>query len=67
MTPREREVMQYVAQGCSNPSIAESLNVSTAAVKKTLTSAFGKLGVNNRFEAARHFVAQYGDDGQESM
>lgn len=43
LTPREREVLAQMAQGRSNGSIAELLNVSQAAVAKHIGSIFTKL------------------------
>ncbi|KRC34150.1 response regulator transcription factor [Oerskovia enterophila] len=45
LTPREREVLELMAQGRSNTAIAESLFLSYGAVEKNVTSIFGKLGL----------------------
>jgi DNA-binding NarL/FixJ family response regulator len=45
LTPREREVLQLVAEGRSNKGIADRLLVSERAVQKHVTSVFGKLGL----------------------
>lgn len=49
---RERDVLGLVAEGRSNAEIATSLHLSEATVKGYLTSAFARLGVRNRVEAA---------------
>jgi len=49
---RERDVLDLVAQGRSNAEIATSLHLGEATVKSYLTSAFARLGVRNRVEAA---------------
>lgn len=50
-TEREREVLALLAQGLSNPQIAERLFVSTATVKFHIGGVFAKLGVSTRAEA----------------
>ncbi|MBD7979249.1 response regulator transcription factor [Oerskovia merdavium] len=45
LTPREREVLELMAQGRSNTAIAESLFLSYGAVEKNVTAIFGKLGL----------------------
>jgi DNA-binding NarL/FixJ family response regulator len=45
LTPREREVLEYMAEGRSNKGIAEKLVVTPHAVEKHVTSIFSKLGV----------------------
>jgi DNA-binding NarL/FixJ family response regulator len=43
LTPRDREVLQLVAEGRSNTGIGERLGVSERAVQKHVTSIFAKL------------------------
>jgi DNA-binding NarL/FixJ family response regulator len=43
LTPREREVLELMAEGRSNQGIAERLVVTERAVEKHVTSIFGKL------------------------
>jgi DNA-binding NarL/FixJ family response regulator len=43
LTPREREVLELMAEGRSNAAIAEKLVVTLRAVEKHVTSIFGKL------------------------
>ncbi|MFW6723802.1 LuxR C-terminal-related transcriptional regulator [Streptomyces aculeolatus] len=45
LTPREREVMELMAQGRSNAAIAERLVVTERAVAKHTSNIFGKLGL----------------------
>jgi DNA-binding NarL/FixJ family response regulator len=49
---REREVLAHVAAGLTNCEIAEALFLSESTVKSHLSSAFAKLGVRSRKEAA---------------
>jgi len=45
LTPREREVLELMAQGRSNAAIAAALVVSDGAVEKQISSIFSKLGL----------------------
>jgi DNA-binding CsgD family transcriptional regulator len=58
ITPRETQVLEGVAWGRSNVEIASDLNVSPGTVKKHLDNIFEKLGVRNRIEATRIWIAQ---------
>jgi len=46
LSPREREVLAYIAEGKSNHGIAEAMVVSHAAVEKHVTNIFQKLGLD---------------------
>jgi DNA-binding NarL/FixJ family response regulator len=52
LTPREAEVLFWVAQGKTNPEIATILGIGLTTVKKHLEATFVKLGVENRTSAA---------------
>jgi DNA-binding NarL/FixJ family response regulator len=51
LTPREREVLEFLVEGESNKVIAYRLHISEHTVKFHVASIFGKLGVNTRTEA----------------
>lgn len=51
LTPREKEVLQYLVKGLSNEEIAQQLYITVATVKAHLTAIFNKLGVKNRTQA----------------
>lgn len=53
LTPRQAEVLLWVAQGKSNPEIAIILGTATKTVQKHLEAVFAKLGVESRTAAAR--------------
>jgi len=50
LTPREREVLELVAEGLSNRAIAERLGNSEHTVKFHVSSLLGKLGAVTRAE-----------------
>ncbi|MBY5399539.1 response regulator [Rhizobium leguminosarum] len=52
LTPREREVMDLVAQGLSNKHIGLRLSLQEKTVKHHMTQILSKLGASNRTEAA---------------
>ncbi len=52
LTAREVEVIDLATQGLTNHQIAQRLNLSTYAIKFRLSSAYDKLGVANRTQAA---------------
>jgi Response regulator containing a CheY-like receiver domain and an HTH DNA-binding domain len=51
LTPRESEILNYVAQGYLNKQIAEVLGVSEQTVKEHISSIVCKLNVNARTQA----------------
>lgn len=51
LSAREIEVLQLVADGASNSSIATELHISDATVKSHLVHVFSKLGVSSRTAA----------------
>ena len=52
LTPRERELVELVAQGLRNRDIGAKLGVTEGTVKVYLHAIFDKLGVDNRTELA---------------
>jgi DNA-binding NarL/FixJ family response regulator len=52
LTPREKQTLGMVVLGFSNADIASKLYVAESTVKSHLSSAFAKLGVRTRSEAA---------------
>ena len=51
LTPRETEILSYMAQGYLNKQIAEILNVSEQTIKNHVTSILRKLNANARTHA----------------
>jgi DNA-binding NarL/FixJ family response regulator len=52
LSPREREVLQLLAQGLTNREIARILTVSTSTIKIHVEHILAKLGVSDRTQAA---------------
>jgi DNA-binding CsgD family transcriptional regulator len=52
LTPREREVLTLLADGRTNPQIAETLFISGKTASVHVSNILAKLGVANRGEAA---------------
>lgn len=53
---REKQVLRLVADGRTNAEIANCLFLSESTIKSHLSSAFAKLGVRSRKEAAALFL-----------
>lgn len=52
LSPREMEILQFIARGKSNKEIAHDLGISRQTVKNHMTSILRKLAVNDRTQAA---------------
>jgi len=57
LTPREREVLQLMAEGRTNAAIAEALFIGVGAVEKNVTSIFGKLALEDSGTDHRRVLA----------
>lgn len=56
LTPREHDVLTELARGSSNREIARALSMSEKTVKTHVSAILGKLGVQDRTQAALHAV-----------
>jgi NarL family two-component system response regulator LiaR len=54
LTPREKEVLQLLGEGLTNPKIGERLVISNSTVKFHVSSILGKLNVSSRTEAVAY-------------
>lgn len=54
LTVREAEVLQVLAMRRTNRAIAVALHVSVHTIERHLQSAYRKIGVRNRADAAAH-------------
>jgi DNA-binding NarL/FixJ family response regulator len=57
LTPREREVLELMAEGCSNQGIADRLVITIRAVEKYVSSIFDKLGLPSSGSDSRRVLA----------
>jgi DNA-binding NarL/FixJ family response regulator len=56
LTPREREVLQLLAQGLDNGAIAEALVITKRTVQNHVSNIYGKLEVGSRTQAALYAI-----------
>lgn len=52
LSSRELEVLKLIIEGCSNPEIAATLNLSPNTIKTHVSNILQKFGVNHRIQAA---------------
>ncbi|WP_214324932.1 response regulator transcription factor [Nonomuraea sediminis] len=57
LTPRERDVLERMAQGMTNASIAQELHVSQSAVEKHVNALFDKLRLSHTTGYSRRVLA----------
>jgi DNA-binding NarL/FixJ family response regulator len=57
LTPREREVLELMAEGRSNQGIADRLVITLRAVEKYVSSIFTKLGLPSSGSESRRVLA----------
>ena len=58
LTPREKEVLQLVAQGATNKEIASQLFIAENTVKNHLRNILAKLHLQNRVQAAAYALRE---------
>ena len=58
LTPREREILECIADGMSNKMIARALDIADGTVKLHVKAILRKLGMRSRVEAAVAAVEQ---------
>ena len=52
LTPKERQVLEFVGEGLTNKEIGEQMSLAEKTVKNYLSSIMAKLGVQRRTQAA---------------
>jgi len=53
LSVREKEILVYITEGCTNNQIAEVLEISPSTVKNHISNILRKTGMRNRFELSR--------------
>jgi len=56
LTPRERDVLALMAEGASNPGIANELQLSARAAEKYVSRIFTKLAVPSSTHTSRRVL-----------
>jgi len=56
LTPREREVLTYIAEGFTNREIAEALVISIKTVDRHRENIMNKLDLHNRVELVKYAI-----------
>ena len=56
LSPRELEVLRLIADGKSNPQIAEALVIAPGTVGRHVSNLLAKTGLKNRVELSRYAV-----------
>lgn len=51
LTPRELEILQLLAQGCSIAAVSQQLYISPSTAKTHMSKLYDKLGASNRTQA----------------
>jgi RNA polymerase sigma factor (sigma-70 family) len=59
LSPRENEVLQYLAKGLLYKEISEKLSISTGTVRQHIHKIYEKLHVQNRTEALNKAFGKY--------
>lgn len=66
LTPRQRQLVQLVAEGMGNREVAQHMNITENTVKKSLLRIFDKVGVSNRVELVLSALASRNLDSEKA-
>lgn len=58
LTPREKEVLSWLARGLTNPQVAEKLDIGARTVETHRAHLMGKLGLQDRAELVAYALAK---------
>jgi DNA-binding CsgD family transcriptional regulator len=67
LTPRERQILSWVAHGKTNGEIAAVLWVAPSTVRKHLENIYAKLGVHTRTAAVMRYLSVLDDEGRQAL
>lgn len=56
LTEREQQVLELIAEGCTNREIGAQLHLAEKTIKNYVSSLFDKLGLQHRTQAAMFFA-----------
>jgi ATP/maltotriose-dependent transcriptional regulator MalT len=62
LTPRQKQVVELIAAGCSNEEVGERLGISPRTAKAHCDVLRQKLGVARRRQIPRAYLEQTGED-----
>jgi DNA-binding NarL/FixJ family response regulator len=66
VTPRDRQVLNLLVQGCSNKEIAGQLKISPRTVKQHLRTLFLRAGIRDGRKRVKLAIAMFAQGGSES-
>jgi DNA-binding NarL/FixJ family response regulator len=58
LTPKQSEILQFLAKGMTNRAIGEALGIAEGTVKMHVTQVYSKLGVQSRAELLARILAK---------
>jgi DNA-binding CsgD family transcriptional regulator len=67
LTPRERQIVSWVAHGKTNREIAAVLWVAPSTVGKHLENIYAKLGVHTRTAAVMRYLSVLDDEDRQAL
>jgi DNA-binding NarL/FixJ family response regulator len=66
VTPRDRQVLNLLVQGCSNKEIAGQLKISPRTVKQHLRTLFLRAGIREGRKRVKLAIAMFTKEGAQS-
>jgi DNA-binding NarL/FixJ family response regulator len=66
VTPRDRQVLNLLVQGCSNKEIAGQLNISPRTVKQHLRTLFLRAGIREGRKRVKLAIAMFAREAAQS-